>query len=105
MNLADRNSNLLTEQIDVLRNAMRKIRQSHPFDIIAMVVLPDHLHAIWRLPAGDADFSVALVVDQGGVFARDAKKNRGDTAQQKIEARKGNMAAPILGTSLEMTTI
>jgi putative transposase len=35
---------------------MRKIQQSHPFDIIAMVVLPDCLYAIWRLPEGDADF-------------------------------------------------
>ena len=56
VNLADRKSNLLTEHIDILRNAMRKIRQSHPFDIIAMVILPDHLHAIWRLPEVDADF-------------------------------------------------
>jgi putative transposase len=29
----------------------------HPFAIDAIVVLPDHLHAIWRLPDGDADFS------------------------------------------------
>jgi len=56
VNLANRKSCLLTEHMDVLRNAMRKIRQSHPFDIIAMVVLPDHLHSIWRLPEGDADF-------------------------------------------------
>ncbi|MES2073938.1 MAG: transposase [Pseudomonadota bacterium] len=56
VNLADRKSRLLTEQIDALRNAMRKIRQSHPFEIIAMVVLPDHLHAIWRMPEGDPDF-------------------------------------------------
>lgn len=55
-NLADRKSNLLTEQIDLLREAIRKTRQSHPFDIVARVVLPDHLHTIWRLPEGDADF-------------------------------------------------
>ncbi len=28
-----------------------------PFHIDAIVVLPDHLHCIWRLPSGDADFS------------------------------------------------
>jgi putative transposase len=28
-----------------------------PFEIDAIVVLPDHLHCIWRLPDGDADFS------------------------------------------------
>lgn len=58
VNLADRKSDLLTEQIAALRSAVRKIRQSHPFEIIAMVVLPDHLHAIWRLPEGDANFSL-----------------------------------------------
>ncbi len=56
VNLADRKRKLLTEKIDILRNAVRKIRQSYPFDILAMVVLPDHLHAIWRLPEGDANF-------------------------------------------------
>ena len=28
-----------------------------PFEIEAMVVLPDHLHCMWTLPEGDADFS------------------------------------------------
>lgn len=35
---------------------MRLIRQRHPFEIVAMVVLPDHLHAVWCLPEGDADY-------------------------------------------------
>ena len=37
--------------------AFRKVKAVQPFDIDAMVVLPDHLHCIWRLPAGDSDFS------------------------------------------------
>lgn len=28
-----------------------------PFGIDAWVVMPDHLHAVWTLPQGDADFS------------------------------------------------
>ena len=28
-----------------------------PFDSIAWVLLPDHLHTIWQLPEGDADYS------------------------------------------------
>ncbi len=28
-----------------------------PFTIDAIVVLPDHLHCLWQLPAGDTDFS------------------------------------------------
>ena len=30
----------------------------HPFKTIAMVVLPDHLHAMWELPDDDANFSL-----------------------------------------------
>ncbi|WP_051459752.1 hypothetical protein [Methylomicrobium lacus] len=28
-----------------------------PFTIDAIVILPDHLHAIWTLPVGDTDYS------------------------------------------------
>ncbi len=35
---------------------MRETRQCFPFEIEAMVVLPDHLHAVWSLPEGDSDF-------------------------------------------------
>jgi len=41
----------------LLRAAMRDVMAKRPFEIQAMVVLPDHLHAVWRLPEGDADFS------------------------------------------------
>jgi putative transposase len=32
-------------------------RRRRPFTIEAIVILPDHLHCIWTLPSGDADFS------------------------------------------------
>ncbi len=57
VNLADRRQRLLVENIDRLRAAFRDTRMRHPFTIEAMVVLPDHLHAIWTLPEGDADFA------------------------------------------------
>ena len=56
VNLRDRRSNLLTTYIDALRNAVRNVRQRTPFHIDAWVVLPDHLHCLWTLPEGDADF-------------------------------------------------
>jgi REP-associated tyrosine transposase len=37
--------------------AIETIRARHPFEIDAYVVLPDHLHALWTLPEGDANFS------------------------------------------------
>jgi putative transposase len=39
-----------------LRNAIVKVRASAPFTIDAMVLLPDHLHCIWTLPAGDTNY-------------------------------------------------
>lgn len=56
VNLADRQQDHLTRHIDTLRQVIRQTRSRHPFDIVAMVVLPDHLHAIWTLPEGDADY-------------------------------------------------
>jgi len=56
VNLADRRTRLLIDHIDLLREAIRYARGRHPFAIDAMVVLPDHLHAVWILPPADADF-------------------------------------------------
>jgi putative transposase len=56
--LADRRSRLLTQHIGDLRAAFRSVRQLRPFNIDAIVVLPDHLHAIWTLPQDDSDFSM-----------------------------------------------
>jgi len=43
--------------VDLLRKAMAHVQPRHPFTIDAAVVLPDHVHCIWSLPDGDADFS------------------------------------------------
>jgi REP-associated tyrosine transposase len=58
VNLADRRSRLLTENVELLRAAFRYARNRHPFKIEAIVILPDHLHTIWTLPESDADFSL-----------------------------------------------
>ncbi len=55
--LRDRRSSALVDHIDILRDAIRQARSERPFDIDAIVVLPDHLHAIWTLPEGDSNFS------------------------------------------------
>ena len=52
-----RNTDLLVRHASALREAVTQVRRAHPFAVHAMVVLPDHLHALWRLPTGDADFS------------------------------------------------
>jgi putative transposase len=55
--LADRRSAALVDHAGALRAAFRATRQARPFMIDAVVVLPDHLHALWTLPPGDADFA------------------------------------------------
>ncbi len=55
--LADRTSSALLDNVTALRMAFRIARRERPFAINAIVILPDHLHAIWTLPPGDADFS------------------------------------------------
>jgi putative transposase len=57
MVLADRGSDLLVRVVGRLREAVREVRVERPFRIDAWVILPDHMHAVWTLPEGDADFS------------------------------------------------
>ncbi|MFM8333295.1 MAG: REP-associated tyrosine transposase [Candidatus Methylumidiphilus sp.] len=40
-----------------LRDAIQLTRVHYPFVIEAWVLLPDHLHCIWKLPTDDADHS------------------------------------------------
>jgi len=55
--LGDRTSRLLTERIAEFRRAYAEVRSRRPFETVALVVLPDHLHAVWRLPTDDFDYS------------------------------------------------
>ncbi len=57
VNLARRGEQTLTDHIDLLRWSFRATMQEQPVYCDAMVVLPDHIHAVWTLPEGDADFS------------------------------------------------
>ena len=44
------------DAVGLLRESFRTVRKARHFDIDAIVILPDHLHCIWTLPDGDADF-------------------------------------------------
>ncbi|SHI88876.1 REP-associated tyrosine transposase [Wenxinia saemankumensis] len=54
--LAERGGTLLVDEVARLRAAVRATKAERPFAIAAWVVLPDHLHCIWELPAGDRDY-------------------------------------------------
>ncbi|MGI0133355.1 MAG: REP-associated tyrosine transposase [Candidatus Micrarchaeaceae archaeon] len=55
--LLERRRRLLTERIDLLRSCFAEVKRDRPFRLDAISVMPDHMHCIWTLPPGDADFS------------------------------------------------
>lgn len=57
VNLAERQRTILVDHIDLLKRSLLDEKKAHPFRINALVILPDHLHAVLTLPDGDADYS------------------------------------------------
>ena len=54
------NSNLLIDHFQLLKFSIHKVKLKFPFQLVAMVVLPDHLHVIVSLPKNDEDYSVRI---------------------------------------------
>lgn len=86
--LADRRSRLLVDEIDRLRHAYRHVSQSHPFETLAISILPDHLHAIWTLPPGDEDFSLRWGLIKAG-FSRGLPASPTRTESKRHHREKG----------------
>ena len=86
--LAERPSNLLVDQIDRLRQVYRTIQQRRPFETIAICVLPDHLHALWALPDGDADFSSRWSLIKSG-FSRGLDPAQARSTSKVAKREKG----------------
>ncbi|WP_407059669.1 REP-associated tyrosine transposase [Roseicyclus elongatus] len=55
--LVQQGSTALIDHLDILREAVRLTLRDRPFDILAWVVLPDHMLAVWRLPESDPNYS------------------------------------------------
>ncbi len=70
VNLAERDRTVLVDHVGSLRLAMREVMARHPFGIDAIVILPDHLHALWTLPVGDCDFPMRWALIKGGFSRR-----------------------------------
>ena len=43
-----------------LRRAFRHVQGRWPFDIVAIVLLPDHFHTVWTLPPDDVRYSLRM---------------------------------------------
>jgi len=86
VNLADRKNTLLTDEITILRSSFNRVKKRHPFQLDAMVVLPEHLHALLTLPQNDSDFATRWMLIKSG-FSRqlprqeyidDSRKRKGE---------------------------
>lgn len=49
-------SELLIREVNLLRHCVHAMLIDSPMRIDAAVILPDHLHMVWTLPAGDSDY-------------------------------------------------
>ena len=88
VNLADRRSCLLVDRIDLVRHAFRYTTSRHPFTINAIVVLPDHLHAIWTLRPGDADYATRWRLIKT-VFSRGLERLEERSESRRLKRERG----------------
>lgn len=88
VNLVDRRSDTLVRHMAELRTAMRTVISTHPFAITAMVVLPEHLHAIWRLPKDDVGYPTRWALIKAG-FSRQLPKDELISASRRTKRERG----------------
>jgi putative transposase len=88
INLADRSSTLLVDQVDLLRRAYARIQERLSFETVAICIMPDHVHAIWTLPESDDDFPMRWnLIKSGFSRALPAAPNR--SASNSARREKG----------------
>jgi putative transposase len=88
VNLLERRRTLLVDHVETLRHAVTQTRKNYPFEIDAFVVLPDHVHAVWTLPPGDADFSTRWRLIKTR-FAKALPKQERLSAVRKVRNERG----------------
>jgi len=88
VSLADRNATTLVDNVQLLREVIRTVKTRHPFHIDAMVILPEHLHAMWTLPEGDSDFSTRWMLIKAA-FSRQIAKGEPLCASRVKKAERG----------------
>jgi putative transposase len=95
--LEDRGARHLVDHVAELRACLRTVKERHPFEIEAMVVLPEHLHAVWRLPLDDVDYasrwmllkqSFTRRLGEIGVLPEEATRPRGRRGERSVWQRR-----------------
>ena len=88
LNLAQRNTTLLVDEFDLLRIVINKVKKQHPFILDAMVVLPEHLHAILTLPSDDNDYATRWALIKSG-FSRQLPKREKVSKSRNSKGERG----------------
>ena len=86
--LLERHRRLLTDHVDALRAAFARVQLRRPFTMDAVVVLPDHLHCLWTLPQGDADFSMRWHAIKSA-FSKGLPKTEALSARRIVKGERG----------------
>lgn len=60
----------------------------HPFTLDAIIVLPDHLHAIWTLPPGDADYAMRWRLIKA-MFSRGIEPGEQRSSRRNAKGERG----------------
>jgi putative transposase len=82
--LDERPSDLLVTEVDRFRRIYQTAQQRRPFETIAICILPDHIHALWALPKGDASQPRWILIKGG--FSRGLDPQR--RSSSKIAKRE-----------------
>jgi putative transposase len=88
VNLLERNRRRLVDHVELFRIAFAQARATRPFDVIAAVVLPDHLHCVWQLPPGDADNAVRWKAIKA-TFSRSLPRGERRSARRVAKGERG----------------
>ena len=87
----------LTRPIEIVREAVRQVRQVRSFHVDAGVMLPDHLHCLSTLPLGDDDLPTRWRLIKTLFVKRLAKTEPRSTVRES-RGERGNLATTLLGT-------
>ena len=74
--------------VELRRNALAKIQRQRPFVIEAEAVLPDHIHMLWTMPDGDADYATRIRLAKTA-FTKSFAQNQSVAATSKSRSAKG----------------
>lgn len=77
---------------EILHYAWLDTKQRFPFETLAICLLPDHLHCIWKMPEGDANYSTRWK-EIKGLFTKRYLQEIGPGEERNASRIKRNEAA------------